>query len=94
MSFEGPEVKGNFELNWNGIFTSFLSISFTVVVLALNVIIDDGPTGSSVILSELLKMQATFGVILVFVQFFFQTYKTKSIVKFFEALHEIDQKVN
>lgn len=93
-SLVGPEIKGIFETKWHGIFTSFLSGSTAIALLSLNLLIDDGPTSSSEILSKLLKLQAIFGIVLIIVQFVYQHSKNHAIVEVLHAFHRFDQKVH
>lgn len=87
------DVKGKFETKWHGIMGSLLSLSTASVLLILNLLINDGPTSSSVMLSEMLRVQAVIGIILIIIQFFYQHSKVCEIVEFIDLLNKIDQKV-
>lgn len=93
MSLLGLEVKGTFVTKWHGVFASIFSVSIAFLLLFLNLFLNDGPTSSSQMLSDMLRVQAVFSLILIIVQFFYQYSKCSSIVKFLKDLNEIDHQV-
>lgn len=92
-SFVGLPTTGNLETKWIDVASSSVSFLLALALMLLNIFLDDVPSSSSPILSRIWVIQSLQGASFIFIIFFYQSSKCKSIVKFIASLHQFDQKV-
>lgn len=93
LSFDGPMYKGIFKTKFYDVLIPVIVPGMSISLIALNIIINEGPASSSAMLADVWKIHTVFGCFLVILQFVVQMNNYKSIPKFLEVLNNYDLKV-
>lgn len=93
LSAKSPWENGKFKTNLLDVSHWFVMIFLASILIAINVFFDDGPASTSPLVAMMFKIQAMFGTFLISILFFYQMAKRHSIVNFFRAIDEFDQRV-
>lgn len=89
MSQEGDTFAGFYKLKWQGIAYSIASFIVPTTLL-LNIIFYHS---SDIWLSKVWNIHTNFSTLMICLQFFYQIGKQQSILNFFSAVNDFDQKV-
>lgn len=93
MTIEGFPSKVHFKTKYLDVLASIISCLIPVILICLNSLFTDAPTSSSLLLSQFWVVQASFGSLLILIQFFLQISKRHSITSFLKEIDDFDQKV-
>lgn len=92
-SQEGPASKGLYSSTLYGKMASFTALFVKISLLAWFMIIFGSEPDKNSLTSKLWYANTVFVSFLVFMLFFYQMMRQKSIVKFLDSVHAFDQKV-
>lgn len=93
LTFDGPPRKGCFTKKWHDGLTPLVVPGIAILLIALNLVVGDGPSSSSSLLNLIWKIHAAFGCLLIILQFAWQMNNLRLITKFLNELNNYDQKV-